>query len=186
MEETNHVLLAGPLAGRFARHFALERHRQRGRRRRLGYERILASKRKVKDRHGTVGAVALDRSRTVAAGASTGGIEGMLPGRVGDTPLIGCGVYADNRCGAVSMTGRGEGIIRLAVARAICERLAAGKSPTTAAKMVLRELVSRIAGAAGTVVVAPDGRFTIAHVTPHMAAGWWDGSARPTVKGCWT
>lgn len=110
----------------------------------------------------------------------------MVPGRVGDTPLIGCGVYADNRCGAVSMTGQGECIIRLAVAKAICERLAAGKSPSTAVKMVLRELVSRIAGAAGTLVVAPDGRFTIAHVTPHMAAGWWDGSTRPTVKGCWT
>jgi beta-aspartyl-peptidase (threonine type) len=175
MEETTHVLLAGPLAGKFAQHFGLERHR-----------RILAGKGSVKDRHGTVGAVALDRARTVAAGASTGGIEVMVPGRVGDTPLIGCGVYADNRCGAVSMTGQGEGIIRLAVAKAICERLAAGKSPSTAARMVLRELVSRIAGAAGTLVVAPDGRFTIAHVTPHMAAGWWDGSARPTVKGCWT
>jgi beta-aspartyl-peptidase (threonine type) len=186
MEETTHVLLAGPLAGKFAQHFGLERHRPPGRHRQLGYDRILAGKGSVKDRHGTVGAVALDRARTVAAGASTGGIEVMVPGRVGDTPLIGCGVYADNRCGAVSMTGQGEGIIRLAVAKAICERLAAGKSPSTAARMVLRELVSRIAGAAGTLVVAPDGRFTIAHVTPHMAAGWWDGSARPTVKGCWT
>jgi beta-aspartyl-peptidase (threonine type) len=185
MEETDHVLLAGPFAGRFARHFALERHRQ-PRPRRSRYERILAGKRKLKDCHGTVGAVALDRCGTVAAGASTGGIEAMLPGRVGDTPLIGCGVYADNRCGAVSMTGQGEGIIRLAVAKAICERLAGGKSPSMAARMVLRQLVSRIAGAAGTLVIAADGRFTIAHVTPHMAAGWWDGSAKPTVKGCWT
>ncbi|MCC2643724.1 MAG: iaaA, partial [Nitrospira sp.] len=130
MEETNHVLLAGPLAGRFAQHFALERHRQSGRRRTVRYERILTSTRRVKNHHGTVGAVALDRSRTLAAGASTGGIEAMVPGRVGDTPLIGCGVYADNRCGAVSMTGQGEGIIRLAVAKAICERLGAGKSPS--------------------------------------------------------
>ncbi len=110
----------------------------------------------------------------------------MLPGRVGDTALIGCGVYADNRSGAVSMTGQGEGIIRLAVAKAICERVGDGQSPSMAAKMVLRQLVSRIKGAAGTLVIARDGRFTIAHRTPHMAAGWWDGSATPVVKGRWT
>jgi L-asparaginase / beta-aspartyl-peptidase len=185
MEETDHVLLAGRLAGTFAQHFALERHRTSRVRRRTDYARMLARRRRS-DRHGTVGAVALDGSGTVAAGASTGGIDSMLPGRVGDTPLIGCGVYADNRSGAVSMTGRGEGIIRLAVAKAICERLAQGKSPSTAAKSVLRDLVSRIDGAAGTLVMASDGRFTIAHVTPHMAAGWWSGSAKPVVKGRWT
>jgi beta-aspartyl-peptidase (threonine type) len=110
----------------------------------------------------------------------------MLPGRVGDTPLIGCGVYADNRSGAVSMTGLGEGIIRLAIAKTICERLAAGKSPIMAARQVLRQLVLRINGAAGTLVVSPDGRFAIHHVTPQMTAGWWNGSGRPTVKGRFT
>jgi beta-aspartyl-peptidase (threonine type) len=110
----------------------------------------------------------------------------MLPGRVGDTPLIGCGIYADNRSGAVSMTGLGEGIMRLVVAKTICERLAGGNSPYMAAKMVLRQLVSRIGGAAGTLVMTPDGRFTIAHVTAHMAAGWWDGEGKPTVRGRWT
>jgi beta-aspartyl-peptidase (threonine type) len=135
--------------------------------------------------HGTVGAVALDRSGTVAAGASTGGIDSMLPGRVGDTPLIGCGVYADNRSGAVSMTGHGEGIIRLALAKTICERLAAGHSPRVAAAMVLRELVSRLGGAAGTLVMTREGRFAIKHVTSYMAAGWWDGRATPTVRGRW-
>jgi len=109
----------------------------------------------------------------------------MLPGRIGDTPLIGCGVYADNRTGAVSMTGHGEGIIRLVVAKSICERLGAGESPKVAAGMVLRHLVSRIDGAAGTLVMRTDGRFSIMHVTPHMAAGWWDGSAKPMVKGRW-
>ena len=109
----------------------------------------------------------------------------MLPGRIGDTPLIGCGVYADNRTGAVSMTGHGEGIIRLAVAKAICDRLAGGRSPKLVAATILRQLVSRIRSAAGTLVMTGDGRFSIAHVTPHMAAGWWDGSARPIVKGRW-
>lgn len=183
MEETGHVLLAGPLAGRFARHFTLERHRSPRGPRRLSYERMLSQRNT--DRHGTVGAVALDRSGTVAAGASTGGIDSMLPGRVGDTPLIGCGVYADNHSGAVSMTGQGEGIIRLAVAKTICERLAEGRSPSVAAKMVLRQLVSRIGGSAGTLVIAPTGKFAIAHVTTHMAAGWWNGSAKPIVRGRW-
>ena len=185
MEETDHVLLAGPMAGRFARQFMLERHRGPAARSR-SYTRIFLQRRRRLQGHGTVGAVALDRSRTVAAGASTGGIDLMLPGRIGDTPLIGCGVYADNRSGAVSMTGRGEGIIRLAVAKAICERLSAGASPRLAARTILRQLVSRIDGAAGTLVLTRDGRFSVAHVTPHMAAGWWDGSGKPIVKGRWT
>jgi beta-aspartyl-peptidase (threonine type) len=184
MEETDHVLLAGPLAGRFAGHFNLERHKSTVGRRR-SYERIFYQRKHRRKSHGTVGAVALDRAGTVAAGASTGGIDAMLPGRIGDTPLIGCGIYADNRSGAVSMTGQGETIIRLAVAKAICERLRAGHSPSRAARTVLRELVSRIDGAAGTLVLTTDGLFSITHVTPYMAAGWWDGSATPRVKGRW-
>ena len=185
MEKTTHVLLVGPLAGKFARHFKLERYRSTGSPRRISYDRLLRKKKPSRDRHGTVGAVALDDSGTVAAGASTGGIASMLPGRVGDTPLIGCGVYADNRSAAVSMTGIGEGMIRLAIAKMICDRLSMAKSPIMAARQVLRQLVSRIGGAAGTLVIAPDGRFAIHHVTSHMAAGWWNGSAKPIVRGRW-
>jgi beta-aspartyl-peptidase (threonine type) len=183
MEETDHVLLVGPFAGRFARHFKLDRHRSTSVLRRLSYDRMLAKqKRSRTERHGTVGAVALDRSGTVAAGTSTGGIESMLPGRVGDSPLIGCGVYADNRSGAVSMTGAGEGIIRLVIAKDICDRLAFGKSPAVAARQVLRMLVSRINGSAGALVLSPDGRFAIHHSTPRMIAGYWTGSGTPMVK----
>ncbi len=184
MEETNHVLLVGPFAGRFARHFKLKRHRSTGPSRRFSLRPdALETYTFKRERHGTVGAVALDRSGTVAAGASTGGIESMLPGRVGDSPLIGCGVYADNQSGAVSMTGIGEGIIRLVIAKSICDRLAMGKSPAVAARQVLRMLVSRIHGSAGALVLSPDGRFAIRHVTPHMAAGWWNGTGQPTVRG---
>lgn len=185
MDETDHVLLVGLLASRFARHFRLERLRPARTPHRVPYDTLLATYRHASGRHGTVGAVALDRSGTVAAGASTGGIDTMFPGRVGDTPLIGCGIYADNRSGAVSMTGLGEGIIRLAIAKSICERLSDGKSPMVAAKMVLRQLVLRIRGAAGTLVLAPDGRFGITHVTSRMAAGWWNGTGKPTVRGSW-
>jgi beta-aspartyl-peptidase (threonine type) len=181
MEQTDHVLLVGPMATAFARHFKLEGQRTGAPTRRLSYGTMLKRNRPARNRHGTVGAVALDRYGTVAAGASTGGINCMLPGRVGDTPLIGCGVYADNHSGAVSMTGIGEGIMRVAVAKEICDRLALGKSPVAAAQVVLKKLVTRIDGAAGALVLAPNGRFAIRHVTPHMAAGWWDGRGRPTV-----
>jgi beta-aspartyl-peptidase (threonine type) len=105
----------------------------------------------------------------------------MLPGRVGDTPLIGCGVYADNAVGAISMTGIGEGIIRIAVAKEIADRLAAGAGPAAAAKRVLKKLVSRICGSAGALVLTPDGRLAIRHTTSHMAAGYWRGVGQPVV-----
>ncbi|MGE3978152.1 MAG: isoaspartyl peptidase/L-asparaginase family protein [Nitrospira sp.] len=183
MEHTPHVLLVGPQAGRFTRHFKLERHRVSGTLRRFSLDAALRKAAEGRDRHGTVGAVVLDRTGTVAAGASTGGIDVMLPGRVGDTPIIGCGVYADNESGAVSMTGWGESIIRLAVAKEICDRLGQGKAPATAARLVLRKLVARIYGSAGCLVLTPEGRFAIRHSTPHMMAGWWDGKGEPIVKG---
>ena len=179
MEETAHVLLVGRHATRFARHFRLERQpsstptpAQRLTRRL--YQEMLELE--------TVGAVALDRSGTVAAGASTGGHSIMLPGRVGDTPLIGCGVYADNEAGAISMTGVGESIIRIAVAKEIADRLAVGASPAAATRLTLDRLVKRIkGGAAGALVLAPDGRFAIRHTTSRMCAGYWTGKGAPTV-----
>jgi beta-aspartyl-peptidase (threonine type) len=130
----------------------------------------------------TVGAVALDVRGTVAAGASTGGVDVMLPGRVGDTPLIGCGVYADDEAGAVSMTGLGESIVRVSAAKGIVDLLELGWSPRRAADSVLTRLVRRTAGSAGAIVVSPSGNFAIRHVTPRMAAGYWDGVGSPTVR----
>ena len=106
----------------------------------------------------------------------------MLPGRVGDTPLIGCGVYADNESGAISMTGLGEGIIRLAVAKEISDLLASGVSPLVSAKRLLQKVVHRIDGAAGVLVLSSDGRFAIRHSTPRMVAGFIGCDARPHVQ----
>ncbi|THJ22152.1 MAG: hypothetical protein CAF44_006020 [Nitrospira sp. CG24D] len=201
MEQTTHVLLVGKPASAFARHCKLERQpiRPSGHALRKAtmtkawslktlalYRAMMSSGPTLRKRAGkeTVGAVALDQAGTVAAGASTGGIDLMLPGRVGDTPIIGCGVYADNESGAVSMTGLGEGIIRIAVAKEICGRLEQGERPVFAATYVLQKLVRRINGAAGSLVLAPNGRFAITHVTPRMAAGWWDGKGQPTVRDC--
>jgi beta-aspartyl-peptidase (threonine type) len=194
LQETNHVLLAGPPASRFARHFRLEtqpRSTQRpairkGDRGYPGAKKTLALFTRLYRLRSTgletVGAVALDEQGTVSAGASTGGIAVMLPGRVGDTPLIGCGVYADNESGAVSMTGSGESIMRLAMAKEISDRLALGASPLEAAKVVLEKLVKRIHGSAGALVVSGDGRLAIQHVTPRMAAGHWNGAGQPIVR----
>jgi beta-aspartyl-peptidase (threonine type) len=200
MEDTAHVLLVGEPATRFARRLKLERqpppspsqravsrfeHKLLGQRESQAARTLeLFGTLKAGEAFGreTIGALALDQRGHVAAGASTGGIAVMLPGRVGDTPLIGCGVYADDRAGAVSMTGLGEGIIRVAVAKEIVDRLEAGASPSVASRRVLRKLASRVKGSAGALVLAPDGRWAIRHTTPHMTAGYWDGTGEPVVK----
>ncbi len=202
LEHTAHVLLVGKPATDFAQYFKLQRQSRRppGRSGQRGsmtrllqkgtlrlYRQMISGGPAMRQRQGkeTVGAVARDRMGTVAGGASTGGIDMMLPGRVGDTPLIGCGVYADNMSGAVSMTGLGEGIIRVAVAKLICDHLAQGAAPAAAARTALQTLVERVRGRAGALVLAPDGQFAISHVTPRMAAGWWDGRGEPVVRGRW-
>lgn len=201
-EKTAHVLLVGQPGTMFARHFGLAQVPRGGRRRAMGrrhhrmakpaimqtlrlHEALRRTGRIVARTLGkeTVGAVALDRTGTLAAGASTGGVDVMLPGRVGDTPLIGCGVYADNEAGAVSMTGVGESLIRVAVAKEIADLLAAGVFPLTAVRRVLRKVVDRVDGAGGALVLAPNGRFAIHHTTPHMVAGYWDGRGQPVVRG---
>ena len=197
MDETDHVLLAGKPATRFARYCRIERQAPptaAARKAALADARTLAFASKSwsllqkMPRAGrlqaaceTVGAVALDQAGNSAAGASTGGAGLMLPGRVGDTPQIGSGVYADNEAGAVSMTGRGEGIIRVAVAKEIVDRMEAGATPNRALQCVLRKLADRIHGTAGALVLAPNGRFAIGHTTPRMAAGHWTGNGRPIV-----
>ncbi|MBI5853796.1 MAG: isoaspartyl peptidase/L-asparaginase [Nitrospirae bacterium] len=197
MDETDHVLLAGKPATRFARYCRIERQAPptaAARKAALAGARKLAFASKSwsllqkMQRAGrlqaaceTVGAVALDQEGNLAAGASTGGAGLMLPGRVGDTPQVGSGVYADNEGGAVSMTGRGEAIIRIAVAKEIVDRMEAGAIPNRALQFVLRKLADRINGTAGALVLAPNGRFAIAHTTPRMSAGHWTGKGRPII-----
>ena len=196
MEQTPHVLMVGPPATRFARYCRIEplpapakpraRPSRRSSRQTHSLIALYESMTKQQSRRSslgreTVGAVALDVAGTVAAGASTGGVEFMLPGRVGDTPLLGCGVYADNQGGAVSMTGIGESMIRLAAAKEIVMLMEQRHRPAQAAARVLRKLVSRTEGSAGTLVLAPSGVFAIRHVTPRMSAGHWNGRGKPFV-----
>ncbi|MEW6416832.1 MAG: isoaspartyl peptidase/L-asparaginase family protein [Nitrospirota bacterium] len=120
----------------------------------------------------TVGAVALDTHGDIAAGASTGGIPAMLPGRVGDTPVIGSGIYAENSLGAVSCTGVGEYIIRLSLAKEICMNLKT-MTPYKASVLSLKRL-SKIGGEAGIILINNKGRFTIMHTTEYMPSGYAD------------
>ena len=121
----------------------------------------------------TVGAVALDSKGNLAAGTSTGGTYAMLPGRVGDSPIIGAGNYAENATGAVSCTGAGEYILRRALAKETC-MLMQGRKPAIAARLSLKALL-RIGGHAGLIALDRKGGFTIMHTTEHMASGFAKG-----------
>jgi len=129
----------------------------------------------------TVGAVALDTYGNLAAGSSTGGVPAMLPGRVGDTPIIGSGIYADNSIGAVSCTGTGEFIIRLVLAKEICMNMKR-LSPQKASASSLQRITS-LGGQAGVIVLNRHGRFTITHTTDFMASGYATGKGITVQQG---
>jgi len=127
----------------------------------------------------TVGAVALDASGNLASATSTGGITFKRVGRVGDSPIVGAGCYADNDLGAVSCTGHGESIMRLTLARHALW-LMHGRSPGEACAEALRQMHARVGGCGGTISIAPSGEVGVAFSTPRMA---WacvrgDGDAR--------
>jgi beta-aspartyl-peptidase (threonine type) len=120
---------------------------------------------------GTVGAVALDLAGTIAAATSTGGTAGKLPGRVGDSALIGCGTYAESALGGVSCTGDGEAIIRVTLARRALEILKAVNDPAHACEVALSVLVEEGHGQGGLILVDWKGRMAWAHSTPLMPVG---------------
>ncbi len=122
-------------------------------------------------KYGTVGAVALDQVGHLAAGTSTGGLTGKRWGRIGDSPIIGAGNYADDRSCAVSATGAGEVFIRVNVAAQICTRMhLLGESAQVAADHVIGE-VGQLGGDGGVIVAAPDGSATFSFNTPGMYRG---------------
>lgn len=126
----------------------------------------------------TVGAVALDRHGTIAAATSTGGTAGKLPGRVGDSALIGCGTYAESTLGGVSCTGNGEAIIRVVLARRVLEILKTLDNPEEAARVAMDVLTEEGRGDGGVIVLDWRGRTAFAHSTPFMPVGWITPSER--------
>ncbi len=128
-----------------------------------------------RQKFGTVGAVALDRHGHLAALTSTGGMTNKRPGRIGDTPLIGAGTYADDRTAAVSCTGTGEVFIRAAAAHDVCARMAyAGLGLEEAAQAVVRDALTPLGGQGGLIAV--DARGNVA--MPFNTAGMYRGLVR--------
>jgi L-asparaginase / beta-aspartyl-peptidase len=123
------------------------------------------------DSHDTVGAVALDSKGNLAAATSTGGTLNKAPGRVGDSSLIGCGCYADNRSAAVSLTGWGEPIMKLVLGKWAVDRVQHGTAPELSAQDAIAYLYKRLQGHGGIILLGPDGRFGLGHNTPRMAWG---------------
>ena len=122
-------------------------------------------------KYGTVGAVACDAQGHVAAATSTGGVTGKRFGRVGDSPLIGAGTYADDRSCAVSATGAGEFFIRVGVAHEICARVRMkGETLEQAARTVFAEL-DQMGGVGGVILTAPDGQVAWHFNTPGLYRG---------------
>ena len=136
---------------------------------------------------GTVGAVARDHQGNLAAGTSTGGTLFKPVGRVGDSPLPGCGYFADNGSAAVSSTGHGEAIMRVQLARtaadlAVRVEEAAGPLNCAPAEAAIRFLAERVNGRGGLIMIDHAGRVGFAHNTPHLARAFLiEGMVEPEV-----
>lgn len=130
--------------------------------------------------HDTVGAVAIDARGDIAAATSTGGLDGQKPGRVGDSPMPGCGYYAENGVGGVALSGHGEEIARLMLAGRIMRRLPEAGADAAVAQGVGE--MARVGGEAGAVAIDGDGRIGWAHISPHFAvATIREGEATPGI-----
>ncbi len=167
MEETPHILLAGDGAMEFAWAQGFKY---------VPNEDLIAShrlqdwmnNRGLMEGADTVGAVALDSKGNLAAATSTGGITGKMPGRVGDSPLPGCGFWADNDFGAVSTTGWGETIARSILAKRVVDRMERGEAPEEAARQALEYLEKKIGGWAGLVLVTKEGELIASYNSKSM------------------
>ncbi|MGH8003509.1 MAG: isoaspartyl peptidase/L-asparaginase [Limisphaerales bacterium] len=193
MEKTDHLLLVGTGAEKFARKmgmkFCLTAALLTGRE--LALWKKLKAKKKFSAKSvfsghpkGTVGAVALDSKGSLAAATSTGGTPRKMAGRVGDTPIIWAGTYADNLLGAVSCSGWGEGIMRIGLARLVLVHLQNGLSPAAAVKKAVEEMRKRVDGYGGAILVTPQGRVGLYYNTPRMAFAYSDktGAIKAGIK----
>ena len=182
MERSRHVMLAGDGAEAFADTLTdIERvpntwfdteHRRRQLDDAKAKEKANAMNNVPGTYFGTVGAVALDRDGRIAAGTSTGGMTNKRWSRIGDSPIIGAGTWADNRCG-VSGTGWGEFFIRAAVAHDICARVAYGEvALATAAHHVVNIVVPELGGDGGAIALDVEGNIAMPFNTSGMYRGW--------------
>lgn len=185
MDNTDHVLLASEKAEQLARAFSqpivnpVTAHRRRllselmkggadPRSRWIDKNPKLLARHPELLRMGTVGAVALDDEGNFAAAASTGGPTMKLPGRIGDTPQIGSGLYADNQAGAATVTGLGEIAVKLVLSKQVCSLMESGLTAQSAAVLAVEKASMRLRGEAGVIAVDRAGRIAAVHNTPLM------------------
>jgi beta-aspartyl-peptidase (threonine type) len=127
---------------------------------------------------GTVGAVAVDVDGHVAVATSTGGLTAKRWGRVGDSPLIGAGTYADDRAAAVSATGSGEYFIRAVAAHELTARIRLGREPLQQALDGVLADIASLGGKGGLIAVSPTGEAAWGFTTPAMYRGMADAAGR--------
>ena len=183
MEKSRHVMFAREGAETFAREQGLEivapDYFYTDRRWNALQEALEAEKKNdqetalpVDTKYGTVGAVALDKDGNLAAGTSTGGMTMKSWGRVGDSPIIGAGTYADNKSCAVSSTGHGEFFIRLTIARDICAQVEyGGKSVGEATQDMIHNQLTAMDASGGVIVLGKDGDYAMAFNSKGMFRG---------------
>ena len=184
MEESEHVLLVGEGAERFANEHGIsfcdpkslingrEQQRWNDLKKRKGFKTRDAFRIKNSP-SGTVGAVARDSQGILCAGTSTGGTLNKYTGRVGDSPLIGCGTYADNETGGVSTTGWGEAMIKIVMAKTVIDLMEMhnGK-PQAAIEKALDMLQRKVDGFGGVIALDKNGEIGVAYNTPRMARAY--------------
>ncbi|MBV8908809.1 MAG: isoaspartyl peptidase/L-asparaginase [Sphingomonas sp.] len=182
MEHGPHVFLAGDAADRFAAAAGIEQVANEffivPERRRQLEEALAAGSAADPIKYGTVGAVAVDSQGNVAAATSTGGINAKRWGRVGDSPLIGAGTYADNRAAAVSATGSGEYFIRAVAAHELAARMRIGGETLQQALDGVLADIEALGGKGGLIAVAPNGEAAWGFTTPAMYRGMADADDR--------
>ena len=190
MEKSEHVMLIGDGAEQFAQSIGMPlvdpkyfytEARWKALQQALEEEKAKSAEAGKTPHHGTVGAVALDVKGNLAAGTSTGGMTNKRFGRVGDSPIIGAGTYADARC-AVSATGWGEFYIRATAARDICARVEfRGDELKKAADEVVLGVIPKLGGDGGVIALDKDGNIAMPFNTDGMFRGWVDRDGKTHV-----
>jgi len=187
MDRSEHVMLAGEGAERFARAQGMEPVSGETLvlpERREQFERARAGGRVSLDNdeyYGTVGAVARDENERLAAATSTGGMTNKHPGRIGDTPVIGAGTYANDATCAVSGTGHGEYYLRTVFAHAVHARMQLAGAPLDAACRAALADVSKLGGSGGVIAVDRDGHLALPFTTPGMYRALVGADGEPRV-----
>jgi beta-aspartyl-peptidase (threonine type) len=189
MEKSPHVMMAGAGAEAFAKQqgvaFVNQKYFYTDRAWKALQDDLAAEKTKAAataDHHGTVGAVALDQHGNLAAGTSTGGLSNKRFGRIGDSPIIGAGTYANNQSCAVSSTGIGEFWIRYTVAHDICARVQYRNMPIqAAADAVVQQELKPVGGEGGVIGLDAHGNLMMSFNTSGMGRGYVGADGKPRI-----